>query len=101
MPLAKRKHKRSEILNRIKQFFGKVEELPSPDIPDGVDPVRLSELIGKKNVFINSSEPISQAVILDTMKAEGFDTTEVYAELVLMRRDGEIFEPRKGFLKIP
>ncbi|HUS76621.1 MAG TPA: hypothetical protein VMY43_11525 [Methanothrix sp.] len=101
MPLVKRKHKRSEIQNRIKQFFGKVEELPSPDIPEGVDPVRLSELIGKNNVFINSSEPVSQTIILDTMKAEGFDPTEVYAELVLMRRDGEIFEPRKGVLRIP
>lgn len=101
MPQARRKHKRSEIQIRIKHFFGKVEELPSPDIPEGVDPVRLSELIGKKNVFVNSSESISQAVILDTMKAEGFDTTEVYAELVLMRRDGDIFEPREGFLRIP
>lgn len=101
MPLAKRKHNRSEIWNRIKQFFGQFEELPSPDIPEGIDPVRLSELIGKKNVFINSGEPVSQTVILDTMRAEGFDLTEVYAELVLMKRDGEIFETRKGFLKIP
>jgi hypothetical protein len=94
-----RMHKRSEIRDRVKQFFGRVEE-SSPDIPAGVDPIRLSALIGRETVFINSSEPVSQATILDTMKAEGFDATEVYAELVLMERDGSIFEFKKGVYKM-
>jgi hypothetical protein len=99
MPQIGSRHRRSEIRDRIKQFFGQVEELPSPDIPEGINPVRLSELIGKENVFIKSGDSVSQTAILDTMKAEGFDPTEVYAELVLMKRHGEIFEPRKGYYK--
>jgi hypothetical protein len=63
--------------------------------------MRLSELIGKEKEFIRPSEPVSQTTIMDTMETEGYDPTEVYAELVLMRYDGEIFESRNGVYKHP